>query len=192
MPKDALPRKRFATVATWRTWLAKNHASRSGIWIQFAKKGSGVRSVSYAEAVEVALCYGWIDGQAQRLDELYYLQRFTPRKRDSIWSEVNRTKALALIERGAMQPAGFAAVDAAKANGRWELAYKGPRRADVPEDLAKALSAQPKAAAFFTTLKGQNRYAILFRLQTAKRPETRAARLKKFVEMLERGETLHG
>ena len=148
--------------------------------------------MSYAEAVEVALCYGWIDGQAQRLDELYYLQRFTPRKRDSLWSEVNRTKALALIERGAMQPAGLAAVDAAKANGRWELAYKGPRRADVPEDLAKALSAQPKAAAFFATLKGQNRYAILFRLQTAKRPETRAARLKKFVEMLERGETLHG
>ena len=191
MPNDSLPRKTFATAKSWRTWLAKNHATATGLWVQFAKKGSGVRSVTYAEAVEAALCYGWIDGQAKSLDETYYLQRFTPRKRDSIWSRINREKALALIERGEMQPAGLAAIEQAKANGRWDSAYAGPRSAEVPPDLEAALKANPKAQAFFAKLDGQNRYAILFRLGTTKSAQTRANRLRKFVEMLERGERLH-
>ena len=191
MPNDSLPRKTFASAARWRAWLHKNHASAPGVWLQFAKKGSGVRSVTYAEAVEAALCYGWIDGQAQRLDETHYLQRFTPRKRNSIWSQINRKKALDLIERGEMQPAGLAAIEQAKANGRWDTAYAGPRTAEVPPDLAAALKENAKASAFFAKLKGQNRYAILFRLGTTKSPQTRAARIRKYVEMLERGETLH-
>jgi uncharacterized protein YdeI (YjbR/CyaY-like superfamily) len=190
-PSNALPQLTFKTQKAWHRWLAKHHTDTPGIRLQLAKKDSGIPSVTYAEAVETALCFGWIDGQAQRLDDEYFLQRFTPRKRNSIWSQVNRAKALDLIDRGLMQPAGLAAIEQAKANGRWDTAYAGPRAAEVPEDLQAALKARPKAAAFFATLKGQNRYAILFRLQTAKKLETRAARLRKFVEMLERGETIY-
>jgi len=185
------PQLPFKTQKAWHAWLAKHHATAPGIWLQIAKKDSGIPSVTQAEAVEAALCWGWIDGQAKSLDDRYFLQRFTPRKRDSIWSRINRERALSLIESGAMQPAGLAAIETARANGRWDAAYAGPRTAEVPPDLDAALRAKPKAAAFFATLKGQNRYAILFRLQTAKKPETRAARLRKFVEMLERGETIH-
>ena len=188
---NSLPQLIFCTQKAWKTWLAKHHADAPGIWLQLAKKDSGIPSVSYAEAVEIALCFGWIDGQAQRLDDAYFLQRFTPRKRNSIWSQVNRAKALDLIDRGLMQPAGLVAIEQAKANGRWDSAYAGPRSVNVPEDLKAALQERPKAAAFFATLKGQNRYAILFRLQTTKKPETRAAKLRKFVEMLERGETIY-
>ena len=191
MPNDSLPRKTFATAKSWRTWLAKNHATAPGLWLQFAKKGSGVRSVTYAEAVEAALCYGWIDGHAKRLDETHYLQRFTPRKRDSIWSQINRQKALALIEQGEMQPAGLAAIEQAKANGRWDSAYAGPKSAEVPPDLLAALKEKPKAEAFFAKLDRQNRYAILFRLGMTKSAQTRAVRVRKFVEMLERGEKLY-
>jgi uncharacterized protein YdeI (YjbR/CyaY-like superfamily) len=190
MPAE-LPRKTFATAASWRAWLAKNHASAPGIWIQFAKKGSGARSITYAEAVEAALCHGWIDGQVQRIDDTHYLQRFTPRKRDSIWSRINREKALALIERGLMQPAGFAAIEQAKANGRWDSAYAGPSTTEIPPEFAEALKGNARAAAFFAKLDSRNRYAILFRLHTAKTPATRAARIRKFVAMLDRGEVLH-
>jgi uncharacterized protein YdeI (YjbR/CyaY-like superfamily) len=191
MPAEPLPRKLFATPAAWNAWLAEHHANSAGLWLQFAKKHTGVQSVTYAEALEIALCYGWIDGQLQRLDATYYLQRFSPRRPNSIWSEVNRAKAATLIELGRMQPAGLAAIERAKANGRWATAYAGPSKAKVPRDLAAALRERPKAAAFFAKLKGRNRYAILFRLQTIIRAENREKRLREFVAMLERGETFY-
>lgn len=181
----------FETQAAWRDWLHEHHATSAGVWLQFAKQASGIASVTYAEALDSALCYGWIDGQKQKGDDDYYLQRFTPRRPNSIWSEINCAKALALTERGLMQPAGLAVIEHAKANGRWEAAYGRQSHAATLPELEAALSEHPKAAAFFKTLSSQNRYAILFRLQTAKKPETRAARLEKFVAMLERGETFH-
>jgi uncharacterized protein YdeI (YjbR/CyaY-like superfamily) len=181
----------FDTQEQFRAWMEAEHATSDGIWLKFAKKASGVPSVTYAEALDVALCFGWIDGQAKSLDETYYLQRWTPRRRRSPWSRRNVDKAAALIEAGLMQPAGHAEIDRAKADGRWERAYEGPKNAAVPDDLQAALDASPKAAAFFAALTGSNRYAILYRLQDAKRPETRQRRLEKFVAMLERGETLH-
>jgi uncharacterized protein YdeI (YjbR/CyaY-like superfamily) len=190
-PPGSLPQITFATQSSWRDWLDRHHATSQGVWVQFAKQFSGVTSVSHAEALETALCYGWIDGQTKKLDEFYWLQRFMPRKPNSIWSRINRQKALDLIERRLMQPAGHTAIERARANGRWEAAYEAQSKATIPPDLQAALGDSQKAAAFFTTLSSQNRYAILFRLQTAKRPETRASRLAKFVSMLERGETLH-
>ncbi len=191
MPTEAIPQKTFSSQAAWQKWLEQNHASSPGVWLQFAKQGSGIKSVTYPEALECALCYGWIDGLKKKLDERYWIQKMTPRKPSSIWSVINRQKALDLIARGLMQTAGQAAIEQAKANGRWESAYDGQSKSVVPPDLQAALDANPQAAAFFATLNSQNRYAILFRLQTAKKPETRAARLLKFVGMLERGETLH-
>ena len=188
---DPLPRLTFATMADWRAWLERNHTDSQGVWVQFAKRSSRIESVSYFEAVEVALCCGWIDSQAKSLDENYYIQKFTPRKANSIWSQINCVKALALIKRGRMLPAGHAAIKRAKENGRWKAAYHGPKKSTVPPDLQAELDKSPKAAAFFKTLSSQNRYAILFRLQTAKKAETRAARLAKFIGMLKRGETLH-
>lgn len=186
-----LPIRLFKTPADWAAWLAKNHARAPGLWLRLAKKDSGVRAVTYAEAVEAALCYGWIDGQAKRYDEKTWLQRFTPRGPRSIWSQVNRKKALALIQSGQMQPTGLAAIERAKANGQWDAAYAGSKTMAVPDDLQAALDASPKAKDFFATLNSTNRYAILFRLQTAVKPETRARRLAKFVAMLEKGEKLY-
>jgi len=186
-----MPQVKFAAQAAWRDWLDRHHATSQGVWLQFAKQASGIASVSHAEALETALCYGWIDGQTKRLDESHWLQKFTPRRPNSIWSQVNRQKTLDLIERGLMHPAGHTAIERAKANGRWEAAYEAQSKAAIPPDLQAALDDSPKAAAFFKTLSSQNRYAILFRLQTAKKPETRASRLARFVSMLERGETLH-
>jgi uncharacterized protein YdeI (YjbR/CyaY-like superfamily) len=184
--------KKFGNQKAWEKWLHRNHAeATNGLWLQIAKGASGIPSVTYLEALEVALCYGWIDGQVQRLDENYTLRRFLPRRKGSLWSQINRGRALELIKQGRMQPAGLAAIEQAKANGRWDSAYQPPSDKSLPEDLERALKKNRKAAAFFKTLSGQNRYAILFRLQTAKKPETRAARLAKFVAMLERGETLH-
>jgi uncharacterized protein YdeI (YjbR/CyaY-like superfamily) len=180
----------FASQDEFRAWMEAAHATSDGIWLKFAKKGTGVPSVTYAEALDVALCFGWIDGQVKRLDETHYLQRWTPRRRRSPWSRRNVDKVAALIEAGLMQPAGQAEIDRAKADGRWERAYDGPKNATVPDDLQAALDANPKAAEFFATLSGTNRYAILYRLQDAKRPETRQRRLETFVGMLERGETL--
>ena len=168
-----------------------HHASSRGVWVKLAKKGAKSASVSYAEALEVALAWGWIDGQKGKLDETAWLQRFTRRGPKSIWSRINREKAVALIEAGEMKPAGLAEVERAKKDGRWEAAYDSQSRATVPPDLGKALAANPRAAAFFQTLESHNRYAILFRVHTAKKPETRAARIEKFVAMLAKREKVH-
>jgi uncharacterized protein YdeI (YjbR/CyaY-like superfamily) len=163
-----------------------------GLWIKFAKKGSGIASVTKAEAIDAALCFGWIDGQLDTYDERHWLIRFTPRKRASKWSLVNRTRAAELIEMGRMRAGGLAQVEAAKADGRWNAAYASAARAEVPDDLRAALDANAKARAFFATLTGANRYAILYRIGAVKRPETRARKIAEFVAMLERGETIHG
>jgi uncharacterized protein YdeI (YjbR/CyaY-like superfamily) len=181
----------FADESAWGRWLDKHHATSAGVWIRLAKKASGIPSVSHAEALETALCYGWIDSQRKGYDETTYIQKFTPRGARSIWSKVNREKALALKESGRMKPAGLAEIERALKDGRWEAAYDSQASARVPADLQAALDANPRAAKFFATLKGQNRYAILFRIHTAKRAETRARRIAEFVEMLARGETIY-
>jgi uncharacterized protein YdeI (YjbR/CyaY-like superfamily) len=185
---EAVP---FASQEDWRAWLSEHHAEADGVWVKFAKKGTGIPTVVYAEAVEVALTYGWIDGHTKRIDEQYYRQRFTPRRARSKWSKINRAKAERLIASGAMQPAGLAEVERAKADGRWDAAYDAPSTATVPDDLRAALDADPAASALFETLDANNRYAILHRLQDAKKPETRVRRIEKFVAMLSRGETIH-
>ena len=181
----------FASKAEFEVWMEANHATSDGIWLKFAKKGTGVRTVVYAEALDVALCFGWIDGQVKKLDATYYLQKFTPRRARSRWSKINVGKATALIESGAMRPAGLAEVERAKADGRWEAAYASPSRIGVPPDLQAELDRDPAAAANFAALSSQNRYAILYRLHDAKRPETRARRLAQFMEMLRRGEAIY-
>ena len=185
-----LPVISFATVPDCEAWFAEHHADQRGIWLKIGKVGSA-KTVTYTEALDIALCYGWIDGQKRGYDQTSWLQRFTPRGPRSKWSQINRDKAEALIRADRMQPAGQAQIDAAKADGRWEAAYAGQKSATVPEDLAAALAADPEAKAFFDTLKGANRYAILYRIQDAKKPETRAARIAKFVEMCRRHETIH-
>jgi uncharacterized protein YdeI (YjbR/CyaY-like superfamily) len=190
-PAPELETRAFASAAEWEAWLREHHATAPGVWIRFAKKGSGVQTVTYLEALHVALCFGWIDGQARGVDDASYVQRFTPRRARSIWSKRNRDFAIALIEAGRMQPAGLREVERAQADGRWDAAYDAPSTATVPDDLQAALDAHPAAAAFFATLNSQNRYAILHRVQTAKRPETRARRIEKLVTMLAAGETLY-
>jgi uncharacterized protein YdeI (YjbR/CyaY-like superfamily) len=175
----------------WATWLDRNHGKSAGVWLRMAKKSSGLPSVSHGEALEVALCYGWIDGQARGTDENTWVQKFTPRGKKSTWSKINRQKALALIEAGQMKPAGLEEIERAKKDGRWEAAYDSPRNAAVPDDLQAALDGNARAKAFFATLNGQNRYAVLFRIQTAKKAETRARKIQQFVEMLAKGERLH-
>lgn len=172
-------------------WLAKHHASSAGVWLQIAKKDSGLASITHAEALEAALCQGWIDGQRNSLDAQYFLQKFTPRRARSTWSKVNCAKALALIESGDMQPAGLAEVERAQADGRWDAAYDAQSKMTVPDDLAALLKKSAKAQAFFESLDSRNRFAILFRLQTAKKAETRERRLVKFFDMLKRGEKIH-
>jgi uncharacterized protein YdeI (YjbR/CyaY-like superfamily) len=189
--KDEDQALRFGSQAEWAQWLAQHHASSGGAWLLHAKKGNADRTVSYAEALEVALCFGWIDSRKQGLDDQHFLQRWTPRSSKSIWSKVNRDHALRYIEQGKMQPAGLAEVERARLDGRWDAAYDPVSKASVPPDLQAELDANPGAAAFFATLTSQNRFAILFRLQGARKPETRAARLEKFVAMLARGETIH-
>jgi uncharacterized protein YdeI (YjbR/CyaY-like superfamily) len=181
----------FKDAAAFRAWLKRNHAASPGIWIKLAKKGSGLKSITYPEAVDGALRWGWIDGQGKGIDDSHWLTKFTPRRSRSIWSKINREKVAGLIARGEMEAPGLAEIDRAKGDGRWDAAYDSPKSAIVPEDFAKALAAKPKAGAFFKTLNGANRYAILWRLQTAKRPETRAKRIAQFVAMLVRGETIH-
>jgi uncharacterized protein YdeI (YjbR/CyaY-like superfamily) len=186
-----LPTRTFASVAAWERWLEHSHASSPGIWLKFAKKDSGVASVSRSDAIDVALCFGWIDGQVAPLDERFWLTRFTPRRPRSRWSQRNRDRATALIAEGRMRPTGLDEVERAKADGRWEAAYPGQASARVPDDLAQALAANPRAAEFFAKLDRVNRYAILYRLHDAKRPATRVARLERFVEMLSRHEKIH-
>ena len=186
-----LPQIAFPSQKDWEKWLKANHSKSPGIWLQFAKKASGTPSVTYPEAIEVALCYGWIDGQKRSHSNAAWLQKFTPRGKKSIWSKINREKALALIENGRMKPTGLAEVERAKQDGRWEKAYDSPGNATVPPDLQTALNKNPKAKAFFATLEGRNRYAILWRIQTAKKAETRTKRIALFIDMLERGEKIH-
>jgi uncharacterized protein YdeI (YjbR/CyaY-like superfamily) len=187
---DDLPQLAFASTADWEAWLEDNQGS-DGVWVKIAKKGSGIDSVRYPEVLESALCFGWIDGRRESLDGTWFLQRFTPRRRRSKWSRINRDTVERLTQQGRMRPSGLAEVKRARADGRWAAAYEGQRSTTVPDDLRQELDARPAAAEFFETLTSQNRYAILYRLQDAKRPETRARRLAQFVEMLERGETVH-
>ena len=181
----------FKNAKAFETWLKKHHAASDGLWLQIAKKGADEPSVTYLEAIEIALCWGWIDGQKKGLDDQHFLQRFTPRRAKSIWSKINVAKVATLIEAGRMQPAGQAQIDAAKADGRWDGAYDGARSATIPDDLQAALAANPKAKAFFATVNASNRYAVLWRVQTAVKPETRAKRIAQLVEMLARGEVIH-
>ncbi|WP_028103434.1 YdeI/OmpD-associated family protein [Pseudoduganella violaceinigra] len=189
--KPELEQRLFATGKAWWTWLQKQHAASPGVWMKIAKQGVPEASVQYPEALEAALCFGWIDGQKKSIDAQYWLQKFTPRAKRSIWSKVNREKVAALIEQGLMQPAGLAEIERAKADGRWEAAYDSWSAAEVPADLQAALAANAKALAKFATLSSQNRYAILFRVHQAKRADTRARRIGEFVAMLARGETIY-
>jgi uncharacterized protein YdeI (YjbR/CyaY-like superfamily) len=189
--RGGLPILSFAGLPEFEAWLEAQPQESAGLWLKLAKKGSGMASVGKAEAIDAALCYGWIDGQLDKYDATSWLIRFTPRKARSRWSEVNRNRALQLIELGRMRPAGLAQIEQAKKDGRWALAYAPQSAAEVPADFKAALDANPKAGNFFASLKGANRYAILYRIGEAKKPETRARRIARFVDMLERGETLH-
>jgi uncharacterized protein YdeI (YjbR/CyaY-like superfamily) len=186
-----LPVQLFKDKKAWEAWMDKNHSSAAGLWLRIAKKAANIKSLSYAEALEVALCYGWIDGQKKAYDETTWLQKFTPRGARSIWSTINREKAEELIMKGLMKPAGLKAIERAKENNQWETAYDSQSKITIPEDLQAELDKNTKAKAFFATLNSVNRYAILFRLQTAKKPETRAKRLRQFVDMLEKHERIH-
>ena len=188
---DTLQVMSFETQHDWETWLKEHHANTKGIWLKLAKKAAGTPSVSYAEALDSALCYGWIDGQKASFDDKYWLQKFTPRGAKSIWSKVNCDKATALIAVGRMQPAGLRQVELARSDGRWEAAYESQSRITIPDDFQRELDKNPRAKEFFSTLDSANRYAVLFRIQTAKKPETRSARIQKFIEMLSQHQKLH-
>ena len=189
--KPDLPILPFASQKKWAEWLAKQHDKSAGLWLKLSKKGSGISSITYDEAVEIALCYGWIDGQKGSFDDRYWLQKFTPRGPKSIWSKINVAKAEKLIKSKQMKPAGLKAIAAAKKDGRWEKAYESQKNISVPEDLQAALDKNKKAKAFFATLNSVNRYAILFRIHNAKKPETRAKRIKQFIEMLQKNGKLY-
>ncbi len=184
MARDSLPVISFESSAAWESWLEAEHASSPGVWLKIAKKGRGSATVSYADALTAALCFGWIDGQKGRLDDDYWLQRFTPRKPGSRWSRVNTDKAAELIAAGRMRPAGLAEVERAKADGRWAAAYESQATMAVPDDLAAELARNEPAREFFETLNSVNRYAVLYRITSAQRPETRARRIAKYVAML--------
>jgi len=188
---DPLPTRRFASEQDWAAWLERNHDRSPGLWLQIAKKGANVASVSYPEALDVALCYGWIDGQKRPQSATFWLQKFGPRTKTSLWSRINREKALALVSAGRMRTPGMREIERAKADGRWKSAYDSARASKVPEDLERALKRSAKARRFFEALDRANRYAILYRLQTAKKAETRARRLADFLKMLERGRKIH-
>ena len=191
MPPDPLPVMTFGSTDAWEAWLAAHHADSPGLWLKIAKKGAAGRTVSYSDALDVALCHGWIDGQKGRHDDEYWLQRFTPRKQGSNWSKINTERAEALIASGRMRPAGLREVERAQADGRWEQAYESQSRVTVSEDLARALAANERARAFFATLDSANRYAILYRIGTAKKPETRAKRIDTYVTMLSEHRKIH-
>jgi uncharacterized protein YdeI (YjbR/CyaY-like superfamily) len=190
--RSGLPILAFADRPTLDDWLSKQPAGSAGVWIKFSKKGAGAPSVAKAEAIDAALCHGWIDGQLDKYDAAHWLIRFTPRTSKSKWSEINRTRALQLIETGQMHGAGLAQVEAARSDGRWDAAYAPASTAEAPPDLLEALEKSPRASAFFSTLTGANRYAILYRIGAVKKPETRARKIASYIAMLERGETIHG
>ena len=185
-----LPTLPFESKKKFAEWLAKQHDKSAGAWLKLAKKATGIPSVTYAEALDVALCYGWIDGQRNSFDENYFLQKFTPRRPKSIWSKINVENAERLIASGEMKPSGLKAVEAAKHDGRWAAAYTSQKNISVPADFQSALEKNKKAKAFFETLTGSRRYAFLFRIETAKKAETREKRIRQFVEKLSKGETL--
>jgi len=193
MAAPDLPTEHFADAAAWERWLER-HPESAGVWLKIAKKDAGIPSVTYAEALDVALCHGWIDGQKKSFDTRFFLQRFTPRRARSTWSKINVAKIDVLVAAGRMRPAGLREVEAAKADGRWDAAYDGAKSMDVPPELAQALALarHRKAKAFFDTLDKTNRYAVCWRVQTAVKPETRRARVEKLVAMLARGEKIHG
>jgi len=186
-----LPVLAFGSAADWEAWLESEHVTSDGIWLKVGKKTAPEPSVSYAEALEVALCFGWIDGQKRAFDGDYWLQRFTPRKPGSKWSKINTEKADALIAAGRMRPAGQLQADKARADGRWDAAYAGQRTSTVPDDLRAALDANPAAADFFATISSVNRYAIIYRIGSVKRPETRARKIAQYVQMLAEHKTIH-
>jgi uncharacterized protein YdeI (YjbR/CyaY-like superfamily) len=191
MPSDPLPVMSFESTDAWDAWLAAHHADSPGLWLKIAKKGTAGRTISYSEALDVALCHGWIDGQKGRYDDDYWLQRFTPRKPSSKWSKINTERVAALTASGRMRPAGLREVERAQADGRWEQAYESQSRVTVPEDLARALAANERAREFFATLDSANRYAILYRIGAAKKPETRAKRIDTYVAMLSEHKKIH-
>lgn len=186
-----LPILEFKTLAAWEKWLAKNHDRSRGVWMRVYKKGSGIKSIEIKDALDGALCFGWIDGQRKSYDDVSHLQKYTQRRAKSIWSKVNVANVGRLIEAGKMQPAGHTQIEAAKKDGRWAQAYDSVKEMQVPEDFLDKLREDKQAFAFFETLNSQNRYAIGFRLQTAKKPETRERRLKQFIEMMKNGEKFH-
>ena len=191
MKPAELPTVPFESKKKWADWLAKQHDKSSGVWLKIGKKDTGISSVTYEEALDVALCYGWIDGQKKGFDEKYWLQKFTRRGPKSIWSKINTEKAERLIASGEMKPAGLKAIELAKQDGRWEAAYASQKNISIPEDFQAALDKKKKAKTFFSTLKSAERYSFLFRIHHAKKPETRAKRILQFIEILEKGEKLH-
>ena len=190
-PSPILPVQLFKTQREWASWLRQNHESSSGVWLQLAKKAADVESVSYDEAIETALCFGWIDGQKRAHGEQYWLQKFTPRSGKSVWSKINKAKALALIDAGKMKSAGLREIELAKSDGRWDAAYDSASKATVPTDFRAALEGNAQARDFFESLDSRNRYAVLYRIQTARKAETRARKIAQFVQMLERHEKVH-
>jgi uncharacterized protein YdeI (YjbR/CyaY-like superfamily) len=191
MSAPDLPVRTFGSAADWCAWLEAEHATSGGCWLKIGKKSAAQPTVSYAEALEVALCFGWIDGQKRALDEDHWLQRFTPRKPGSRWSKINAAKADALAAAGRMRPAGLREVNAARTDGRWDAAYEGQRASIVPDDLRQALDANPAAAAFFGSISSVNRYAIIYRIGSVKRTETRARKIAQYVQMLAEHKTIH-
>ncbi len=188
---DEKPILSFKDKVAWTKWLEKNHSNSSGVWLRLAKKDSGIQTVTRSESLDAALCYGWIDGQAKSEGQTYWLQKYTPRTKRSIWSKRNCEIVQRLIDSGEMQPAGLAEIERAKGDGRWDAAYDGPKNMTVPDDLEKELRRNKKARVFFESLDSRNRFAILFRIHTAKKAETRARRIGQFVNMLARGEKIH-
>ncbi|MFZ4548146.1 MAG: YdeI/OmpD-associated family protein [Bacteroidales bacterium] len=199
MPSDRMPKKDktelpiipFASQGIWENWLEQNHNNQDGIWIKFYKKGSGIESVSYAEALDIALCYGWIDAQLKSIDELSYKQHFTPRRKRSLWSKRNVEHVARLTTEGKMKPSGIIQVEAAKSDGRWQQAYDSSMYMALPEDFVEELTKNPKAYNFYKSLNKANQYAICYRLQTAKKPETKEKRKLEILEMLKKGEKYH-
>lgn len=188
LPYDDLPIIAFQSAAAWEQWLDHSHTSSRGLWLKIAKKATGIPSVTFQEAIDAALCFGWIDGQRQRFDDQWFLQRFTPRRSQSRWSQINRDKVESLIERGLMRPAGLQEIEGAKADGRWADAYASPTKMEVPDDLRRALEAEPRAAEAFAALNATSRYSILYRVHHIKTPAARARRIEEFVAMLNRGD----
>lgn len=191
VPTPAIEAIAFPSSIELRKWLERNHADPGGVWLRFSKRGAPVRTISYAEALDQALCFGWIDGQRRPLDSHYWIQKFTPRRPKSGWSKVNTEHAERLIKSGEMTPAGLSAIEAAKKDGRWDTAYDSPANATPPVEFLEALNKNAKAKAFYETLNKANTYAILYRIQTAKKPETKARRIQQYIEMLERHEKFH-